>query len=69
MVDVDGVVIMHPDPQGWSAHLERDLGLSTALLQSAFFAPHWHDIVLGRAGLRERLAPVAALPPIPSPRP
>ena len=60
MVDVDGVVIVHPDPQGWSAHLERDLGLSPALLQSAFFAPHWPDIILGRAGLRERLAPVLA---------
>ncbi len=60
MVDVDGVVIVHPDPQGWSAHLKRDLGLSPALLQSAFFAPHWPDVILGRAGLRERLAPVLA---------
>lgn len=60
MVDVDGVVIVHPEPQGWSAYLERDLGLSPALLQSAFFAPHWPDIILGQAGLRERLAPVLA---------
>ena len=60
MVDVDGVVIVHPDPQGWSAHLERDLGLPPALLQSAFFAPHWPDIILGRASLRERLEPVLA---------
>ena len=60
MVDVDGVVIVHPDPQGWAAHLERDLGVSPSLLQSAFFAPHWPDIILGRAGLRERLAPVLA---------
>ena len=60
MVDVDGVVIVHPDPQGWAVHLERDLGLSQALLQSAFFAPHWPDIILGRADLRERLAPVRA---------
>jgi putative hydrolase of the HAD superfamily len=60
MVDVDGVVIAHPHPQGWAAHLERDLGLSQARLQSAFFAPHWPDIILGRAGLRERLAPVLA---------
>lgn len=60
MVDVDGVVIVHPDAQGWSAHLERDLGLSRALLQSAFFEPHWPEIILGRAGLRERLAPVLA---------
>jgi putative hydrolase of the HAD superfamily len=60
MVDVDGVVIVHPDPQGWSVHLERDLGLSPALLQSSFFEPHWPDIILGRAALRERLAPVLA---------
>lgn len=60
MVDVDGVVIVHPEPQGWSTYLERDLGLSPALLQSAFFVPHWPDIILGRAGLRERLAPVLA---------
>lgn len=60
MVDVDGVVIVHPDPQGWSAHLERDLGLPSALLHSAFFVPHWPDIILGRVGLRERLAPVLA---------
>lgn len=60
MVDVDGVVIVHPDPNGWSTHLERDLGLSPALLQSAFFTPHWPDVILGRAGLRERLGPVLA---------
>ncbi len=60
MVDVDGVVIAHPDPRGWSAHLERDLGLSKTLLQSAFFEPHWQDVILGRAGLRERLGPVLA---------
>lgn len=60
MVDVDGVVIAHPDPQGWAVHLERDLGLSPTLLQSAFFEPHWPDVILGRAGLRERLAPVLA---------
>lgn len=58
MVDVDGVVIVHPDPRGWSAHLDRDLGLSREALQAAFFQPHWQDIVLGRAALRERLAPV-----------
>uniref|UniRef100_A0A9E7ZSL0 HAD-IA family hydrolase n=1 Tax=Bosea sp. NBC_00436 TaxID=2969620 RepID=A0A9E7ZSL0_9HYPH len=60
MVDVDGVVIVHPDPKGWAAHLERDLGLSPSLLQSAFFTPHWPDIILGRATLRDRLASVLA---------
>lgn len=58
MVDVDGVLIVHPDPHGWSAHLERDLGLSSEVLQRDFFQRHWQDIILGRAPLRERLAPV-----------
>jgi len=58
MVDVDGVVVVHPDPGGWSANLERDLGLKAELLQSAFFGPHFGDIIHGRAALRDRLAPV-----------
>lgn len=60
MVDVDGVVVIHPDPRGWSANLERDLGLSPSRLQEAFFRPHFGDIVRGRAGLEDRLAPVLA---------
>ena len=60
MVDVDGVVIV-PRPGGWGADLEGDLGLSAAKLQELFFKPHWDDIVLGRAGLHERLAPVLAI--------
>lgn len=60
MVDVDGVLIRHPDPAGWSVHLERDLGISFAALQQAFFAPHWADVVHGRAALRARLTPVLA---------
>jgi putative hydrolase of the HAD superfamily len=60
MVDVDGVVIVHPDPKGWSARLGADLGLAPERLQSAFFAPHWDDIIHGRAALHERLAPVLA---------
>jgi len=59
MVDVDGVVVV-PPPGGWSATMEADLGLAPATLQARFFAPHWNDIVLGRAGLHERLAPVLA---------
>jgi putative hydrolase of the HAD superfamily len=58
MVDVDGVLIVHPDPRGWSAHLERDLGIPAARLQAAFFKRHWDDVVDGRATLRERLTPV-----------
>ena len=58
MVDVDGVLIVHPDERGWSANLERDLGISASELQAAFFTPHWDDVVHGRATLRERLGPV-----------
>lgn len=60
MVDVDGVVVVHPDPAGWAAGLERDLGLSKAGLQAAFFAPHFGEVMVGRAPLRERLEPVLA---------
>jgi len=59
MVDVDGVVVI-PWPGGWGADLERDLGLPVAVLQARFFGPHWPDVVMGRAGLHEQLAPVLA---------
>ena len=59
MVDVDGVVVV-PRPGGWAVDLEADLGLAPSVLQARFFKPHWNDIVLGRAGLHERLAPVLA---------
>ena len=54
MVDVDGVVCISPDGRNWAA----DLGLSPETLQHAFFAPHFGDVIRGRAGLHERLAPV-----------
>jgi putative hydrolase of the HAD superfamily len=60
MVDVDGVVLAHPDPMGWSVDLERDLGVSVEALQAWFFEPHFEEILLGRARLHERLAPVLA---------
>lgn len=60
MVDVDGVLIVHPHAQGWSANLEHDLGVSPAALQEVFFKPHWDDVVNGRAILRDRLAPALA---------
>jgi putative hydrolase of the HAD superfamily len=59
MLDVDGVLIT-PRPGGWAVDLERDLGLSRAALAEHFFAIHWDDVVMGRAGLHERLAPVLA---------
>ncbi len=61
MVDVDGVLIVHPDADGWSVNLPRDLGISTAALRSVFFEPHWDDVVHGRATLRERLTPALAI--------
>ncbi|WP_397422050.1 HAD family hydrolase [Phenylobacterium sp.] len=59
MVDVDGVIIL-PRAGGWAVDLEADLGISGAALQTWFFRPHWNDVVLGRAGLHERLGPVLA---------
>lgn len=59
MVDVDGVVV-RTRPGGWAANLEADLGLTRELLQAKFFGPHWEDLMLGRARLHDRLAPVLA---------
>jgi putative hydrolase of the HAD superfamily len=68
MVDVDGVLITHPDPGGWSANLENDLGIPLASLQEGFFRRHWADVVHGRAALRDRLAlALAELAPTVSP--
>lgn len=58
MVDVDGVVVRHPDPSGWTARIADDLGSSA--LQARFFKPCWDDVVHGRATLRNRLAPALA---------
>ncbi len=58
MVDVDGVLVVHPDNRGWSANLERDIGIPAATLQTAFFEQHWDDVIHGHAALRDRLAPV-----------
>lgn len=60
MVDVDGVVVRHPDPAGWSARIEEDLGVPREALQDRFFKPCWDDVVHGRAPLRDRLEPALA---------
>jgi putative hydrolase of the HAD superfamily len=60
MVDVDGVVVRHPHPQGWSANLEADLGLKLEDLENAFFKPSFGDLVHGRARLHDLLAPALA---------
>lgn len=56
MVDVDGVVVRHPNPLGWSANIQSDLGISPEALQTRFFRRDWDDVVHGRAALRDRLA-------------
>ena len=60
MVDVDGVLLTSPGGRPWSWSLQADLGLDPQLLQARFFAPHWRDVMFGRADLHERLAPVLA---------
>lgn len=62
LVDIDGVLVTGRPEDGlpWSHGLERDLGIPPGLLQKHFFAPYWPDVVTGRAGLRETLAPVLA---------
>lgn len=60
MVDVDGVVVRHPHPLGWSANLEADLGLKLEDLENAFFKPNFGDLVHGRARLHDVLTPALA---------
>jgi putative hydrolase of the HAD superfamily len=62
MLDVDGVLLRGRPADGarWDAGLEADLGVSPAALHEVFFAPHWEEIVAGRAGLMERLGPALA---------
>jgi len=62
LIDVDGVLIRGRPDDGrpWASALAEDLGFGTEVLQREFFRPHWEDIVVGRASLHERLAPVLA---------
>lgn len=62
LLDVDGVLVTGRPADGlhWSHDLERDLGIAPDLLQQRFFARYWPDIVTGRAGLHETLAPILA---------
>jgi putative hydrolase of the HAD superfamily len=57
MVDVDGVLVdgRPEDGRHWQTSLEEDLGFASATLHQQFFAPHWENIVLGRAGLIEHV--------------
>jgi putative hydrolase of the HAD superfamily len=56
MVDVDGVVIRHPQGLRWDHAIREDLGVDPARFQNDFFAVHWPEVVNGRADLLERLA-------------
>lgn len=60
MVDVDGVLVNPPHPEGWAVNLQRDLGISKQQLQERFFRPYFDDVVHGRTALRDQLAPVLA---------
>lgn len=59
MLDVDGVLVDGRPEDGlhWQTSLEADLGFTAGTLHERFFAPHWDHIVVGRAGLMERLTP------------
>ncbi len=57
MVDVDGVIVRGPHPGWrWDQDIEADLGVKSDDLQRLFFAPHFGEVVFGRADLEERLA-------------
>ncbi len=60
--DVDGVLVTGHTQKGgwWHVDMEADLGLHPDIFQRAFFPPFWEDIVLGRRGIEECLAPVLA---------
>lgn len=60
MVDVDGVLVRHPQGLRWDHNMSADLGLDPDVLHRGFFLPHFGDVVTGRADLHERLAPVLA---------
>jgi putative hydrolase of the HAD superfamily len=57
MVDVDGVLVdgRPDDGRHWQTSLEEEFGFTSEALHEHFFAPHWDDIVLGRAELMEQL--------------
>ena len=57
MLDVDGVLVdgRPEDGRHWQTSVAEDFGFSADTLHHHFFTPYWDDIVLGRAGLLERL--------------
>jgi putative hydrolase of the HAD superfamily len=62
MIDVDGVIVngRPSDGRRWDAELLADLGLNAAVLEKAFFEPHWERIVTGEVAMRECLTNILA---------
>jgi len=56
VMDIDGVII-HDQPH-WHVNMEKDLGISSALLERKFFKTLWPDIIIGKAELHECLSDV-----------
>ena len=55
-LDVDGVLIEGFPRYRWDENLEANLGIESARMQTEFFEPHWHDIMLGRKPVEPALA-------------
>jgi putative hydrolase of the HAD superfamily len=55
MLDVDGVVVRHPEARPWTADLQAELGIDPTLLASEFFDVYFDEVLLGRADLMKRL--------------
>ena len=62
MLDVDGVLVSGRPQDGANlfADLEADLGVSPDVLRKRFFETYWTEVVTGKRGLLETLAPVLA---------
>ncbi|WP_414833382.1 HAD-IA family hydrolase [Afifella sp. YEN Y35] len=63
MLDVDGVLVHgHPEGDSWVENVERDLGVTPAILETCFFEPHWADVIVGKKQLLDVLE--RCLPPV-----
>nr|WP_207145437.1 HAD-IA family hydrolase [Afifella marina] len=63
MLDVDGVLV-HGNTKGgsWVENVERDLGVTSDILETCFFEPHWADVIVGKKQLLDVLE--RCLPPV-----
>jgi len=56
--DFDGVLVRSRDLDGgyvWTKTREQDLGVSADLMGQLFAAPHWNEILCGKACFQDRL--------------